>query len=188
VETWGLHSQRTASNLASIADVSKGTLSCLRNYSSVPELTYPGGNGSEEFMRSLAVTVATASVLAFAFSQGPVLAQGYDNGAVGRPLQLDGGPSLGSESRGQSVDGRSEGTKQSPGVTSEKGQTGSGKIGETAIRARSQTHIGLRHRLRHRLALHKRSHHVFAFHMQRHRFVIHRHSRRFVAFSAPASV
>src|SRR5260370_38995463 len=142
--------------------VPKGTLSCLRNYSSAPELTYPGGNGSEEFMRSLAVTAATALVLAFAFPQGPVLAHGHDDGAVGRPLPLDGGPSLGSDSRGQSLGGRSERTEQSAGVTSEKGQARIGQTGETAIRGRSQTHIGLRHRL----ALHKRSHHVFAFHVQ----------------------
>jgi len=139
-------------------------------------------------MRSLAVTVATASVLALAFPQGPVLAQGYDNGAVGRPLQLDGGPSLGSDSRGQSFGGRSEGTEQPAGVTSEKSQVRIGKTGETTIRARSQTHIGLRYRLTQRLALHQRRHHVFAFHVQRHRFVIHRHGRRLVASSEPASV
>src|SRR5258707_15634878 len=103
-------------------------------------------------MRLLALTVATASVLAFAFPAGPVLAQGYDNGAVGRPLQLDGGSSLGSDSRGQSFDGRSKGTEQPAGVTSEKGQTRIGKTGETAVRARSQTHLGLKHRLSHRLA------------------------------------
>ena len=138
-------------------------------------------------MRLLALAVATASVLAFAFPAGRVLAQGYDDGAVGRPLQLDGGSSLGSDSRGQSLGGRSERTEQPAGVTSEKSQIRIGKIDETTIRPRSQTHIGLRHRL----ALHKRSHHLFAFHAQRHlafhaqrhRFVIHRHGRRFVAFS-----
>jgi hypothetical protein len=139
-------------------------------------------------MRSLAVTVVTASVLALAFPEGPVLAQSYDNGAVGRPLQLDGGSSLGSDNRGQSFGGRSEGTEQSAGVTSEKSQTPIGKIDETAIRTQSQTHTGLRYRLRHGLAHHKRSHHVFAFHPRRHRFVIPRHSRRFVAFSGPAGV
>ena len=139
-------------------------------------------------MRSLAVTVATASVLAFTFPAGRVLAQGNDNGAVGRPLQLDGGSSLGSDSRGQSLGGRSESSEQPAGVTSEKSQTPIGKTGETTVRARSQTHLGLRYRLRHSLALHKRRHHVFAFHVPRHRFVIHRHGRRFVAFSEPASV
>ena len=139
-------------------------------------------------MRLLALTVATASVLAFTFPAGRVLAQGNDNGAVGRPLQLDGGSSLGSDSRGQSLGGRSERTEQPAGVTSEKSQIRIGKIDETTIRPRSQTHIGLRHRLRHRLALHKRSHHLFAFHAQRHRFVIHRHGRRFVALSEPAGV
>ncbi len=139
-------------------------------------------------MRSLAVTVVTASVLAFAFPQGPVLAQSYDNGAVGRPLQLDGGSSLGSDNRGQSSGGRSEGTEQSVGVASEKSQTPIGRTDEATVRAQSQTHTGLRYRLRHRLALHKRMHHVFAFHVQRHRFVIPRHGRRFVAFSEPAGV
>jgi hypothetical protein len=139
-------------------------------------------------MRLLALTVATASVLAFAFPEGPVLAQGHDDGAVGRPLQLDGGPSLGSDSRGQSFGRRSEGTEQPAGVTSEKSQIRIGQTGETTARVRSQTHIGLRYRVRHSLALHRRSHHVFVFHVPRHGFVIHRHGRRFVAFSEPASV
>ena len=138
-------------------------------------------------MRSLAVAVATAAVLAFAFPQGPARAQGHDDGAVGRPLQLDGGPSLGSDSRGQSSGGRSESSEQPAGVTSEKGQTRIGTTGETTARGRSQTHLGSRYRLRHSFALHRRGHHVFAFHVPRHRFVIHRHVRRFVAFSEPAS-
>jgi hypothetical protein len=138
-------------------------------------------------MRSLALGVATAAVLTVAFPQGPVLAQGHDDGAVGRTLQLDGGPSPGSDSRGQSSGGRSEGTEQPAGVTSEKRQTGIGTTGETTSRAHSQTHIGLRHRLRHSLALHKRGHHVFVFHVPRHGFLIHRHGRRFVTFSEPAS-
>ena len=139
-------------------------------------------------MRLLALAVATASVLAFAFPAGPVLAQGYDNGAVGRPLQLDGGPSLKSDSHGQSFGGRSESSERPAGVTAEQSQTRIGQTGETTARARSQTHIGLRYRLRHGLALHRRSHHVFVFHVPRHGFVIHRHGRRFVAFSEPASV
>jgi hypothetical protein len=149
-------------------------------------------------MRLLALTVATASVLAFAFPAGRVLAQGNDNGAVGRPLQLDGGSSLGTDSRGQSLGGRSERTEQPAGVTSEKGETRIGKADETSIRPHSQTHTGLRHPLRHRLALHKHRHHLFAFHAPRHhlfafhaprhRLVIHRHGRRLVAFSEPASV
>jgi hypothetical protein len=137
-------------------------------------------------MRLLALTVATASVLAFALPAGRVLAQGHDDGAVGRPLQLDGGPSLGSDSRGQSSGGRSESAEQPAGVTSEKSQTG--QTGEATARVRSQTHHGLKDRLRHSLAHHRRSHHVFAFHVPRHRFVIHRHGRRFVASSEPTSV
>jgi hypothetical protein len=158
-------------------------------------------------MRLLALTVATASVLAFAFPAGRVLAQGNDNDAVGRPLQLDGGSPLGTDSRGQSLGGRSERTEQPAGVTSEKSEMRIGKTDETTIRPRSQTHTGLRYPPRHRLALHKRSHHLFAFHAPRHhrfafhprhrlfafhaprhRFVTHRHGRRFVAFSEPASV
>jgi hypothetical protein len=159
-------------------------------------------------MRLLALTVATASVLAFAVPAGRVLAQGNDNDAVGRPLQLDGGAPLGSDSRGQSFGGRSERTEQPASVAPEKSETRIGKTDETTSRPRAQMHTGLRYPLRHRLALHKRSHHLFAFHAPRHhrfafhgprhrlfafhaprhRFVIHRHGRRFVAFSAPASV
>ena len=139
-------------------------------------------------MRLLALTVATASVLAFTFPAGRVLAQGNDNGAVGRPLQLDGGSSLGSDNRGQSSGGRSEGSERSAGVTSEKRQPPIGRTDAATVRAQSQTRTGLRYRLRHGLAHHKRSHRVFAFHPQRHRFVIPRHGRRFVAFSEPAGV
>jgi hypothetical protein len=122
---------------------------------------------SEELMRLLALTVATASVLAFAFPQTPrVLAQGSDSGAVGRPLQLDGGSSLGSDNRGQSFGGRSEGTEPSAGVRSEKSQTDIAKTGETTVRGRSRSRIGLSSR-------------------PRHRFVIHRRGRRFVEFNEP---
>jgi hypothetical protein len=137
-------------------------------------------------MRSLALTVATAAVLAFAFAQGPVLAQGHDDGAVGRTLQLDGGPSLGSDNRGQSSGGRSESSAPPAGVTTEQSQTRIGTTDETTARARSQTHLGSRYRLRHSLALHRRGHHVFVFHVPRHGFVVHRHGRRFVAFGEPA--
>jgi hypothetical protein len=64
----------------------------------------------------LALNVATAAVLAFAFPPGPqVLAQGYDNG-IGRPLQLDGGPA-GSDNPGQ-TGSRSEGSEPSAGTKS----------------------------------------------------------------------
>src|SRR5467141_1313789 len=158
---------------------------------------------AEELMRLLALTVATVTVVAFAFPQTPrVLAQGFDTGAVGRPLQLDGGPSLGSDNRGQSG-GR---TEQSAGVRSEKDQTSSGKTGETTIRERSQTSTGLSserkhrvviykrghrvvafNRLRHRFAIHRHGNHLLAFSGSRHRFVIHRHGRRFVAFNEPGA-
>jgi len=128
-------------------------------------------------MKLLALTVATATVLAFAFHQTPrVLAQGSDSGAVGRPLQLDGGPSLGSENRGQSFGGRSEATEQSAGVRSEKNQTSTGKTDETTIRSRSQTTIGLRSQHKHR---------VVRFNGPRHYFAIHRHGHRFFAFNGP---
>jgi hypothetical protein len=113
----------------------------------------------------------------------PVLAQGYDNGAVGRPLQLDGGPSLESDHRGQ-TGARSEGTEPSAGTKSEKGQTGIEKTGETMIHGRSHTHIGLSSHARHHLVFHRRGPHFFAFRPPRHQFVIHRHGRRFVAFDA----
>src|SRR5882672_5243087 len=125
---------------------------------------------SEELMRLLALTIATASVLAFAFPQTPrVLAQGSDSGAVGRPLQLDGGPSLGSDNRGQSSGGR---TEQSAGVRSEEDQTSSGKTGETTIRERSRTSVGLSSERKHRVVIYKRGHHVVAFNGPRHRFAI----------------
>ena len=135
-------------------------------------------------MRLLALTVATATVLTFAFSQ-KVLAQGHDDGAVGPTLRLDGGPPLGTDNRGQ-TSSRSESTEPSAGTTSKKSQTGIEKTGESAIRGRSKTHIGWRFRPGHRFAFHRRGHHVFAFHVPRHRFVIHRHGRRFVAFNEPS--
>jgi hypothetical protein len=141
---------------------------------------------SEELMRLLALTIATASVLAFAFPQTPrVLAQGSDSGAVGRPLQLDGGPSLGSDNRGQSSGGGSERTEPSAGVRSEKSQTQIGKTSETTVRGRSRSRIGLSSRPRHRLVIYRRGHHVVAFNGPRHGFAIHRHGHHLVAFSGP---
>jgi hypothetical protein len=137
-------------------------------------------------MRLLVLTVATATVLTLAFSQ-KVLAQGHDDGAVGRPLQLDGGPSPGSDNHGQ-IGSRSEGTQPFAGTTPKNSQTGMEKTGEAAIRVRSKTHIGWRSRPSQRFAIHKRSHHVFALRVPRHRFVIHRHGRRFVAFNEPSGV
>ncbi len=138
---------------------------------------------AEELMRLLALTVATATVVAFAFPQTPrVLAQGSDSGAVGRPLQLDGGPSLGSDNRGQSSSGR---TEQSAGVRSEEDQTSSGKTGETTIRERSRTSVGLSSERKHRVVIYKRGHHVVAFNGPRHRFAIHRHGHHLLAFSGP---
>jgi hypothetical protein len=157
---------------------------------------------AEELMKSLALTVATTAILTFAFPLTPqVLAQGTDDGAVGRPLQLDGGPSVGSENHGQ-AGSKSEATE--PSASSKKSQTAIEKAGETAIGGRSKTHIGSRLRPRHRFAVHKRRYHVFAFHVPRqrfafhgprqrfafhvpgHRFVIHRHGRRFVAVNESA--
>jgi hypothetical protein len=69
-------------------------------------------------MRLLALNVATATVLAFAFPQAPqVLAQTYEDGSMGRPLQLDGGPAAGSDNRGQ-TGSRSEGSEPSAGTKS----------------------------------------------------------------------
>jgi hypothetical protein len=137
-------------------------------------------------MRLLAVTVVSATVLAFAFPQTPrVLAQWSDSGAANRPLQLDGGPSLGSDNRGQSFGGQSEGTEQSGASSSEKSQARVGKTGETAFRGRSQTHIGLSFQSRHRVVIHKRGPRFFAFNHPRHRFVIHRRGHRVVAFNEP---
>jgi hypothetical protein len=69
-------------------------------------------------MRLLALNVATAPVLAFAFPQAPqVLAQTYEDGSMGRPLQLDGGPAAGSDNPGQ-TGSRSEGGEPSAGTKS----------------------------------------------------------------------
>jgi hypothetical protein len=140
-------------------------------------------------MRLLALTVATTTMLTFAFPLAPrVLAQGTDDGAVGRPLQLDGGPSLGSDNHGQ-TGSRSEATEAS--TSSKKSQVDQiavEKTGETAIGGRSKTHGGWRLRPRHRFTMHKRRYHVFAFHMPRHRFVIHRRGRRFVAVNESTGV
>ena len=129
-------------------------------------------------MRLLSITVASATALAITFSQTPqVLAQGHDDGAVGPTLRLDGGPSLGSDTRG--IGARSEGTQPSIGTKPEKNQTGNEKTGEATIRGRSHTHIGWSPRMRHHFVIRQRGH-IFALHMPRHRFVIHRHGRRFV--------
>jgi hypothetical protein len=88
-------------------------------------------------MRLLTITVATTVVLAIAFSQTPrVLAQGHDDGAVGRPLQLDGGPSLGSDNHGE-ASAHSESNEPSASVRSEKSQTGVATTAETTIRGRA---------------------------------------------------
>src|SRR5260370_23147166 len=99
------------------------------------------------------LTIATAAVLTFAFSQS-VLAQSHDDGAVGRPLQLDGGSSLGSDNRG--IGARSEATEPSVGARSEKSQTGIEKTGEAHIPGRCHTHIGRSFRAKHRFAIHRR--------------------------------
>ena len=130
-------------------------------------------------MRLLTIAVATATVFTLALSQTPqVLA--HDDGAVGPILRLDGGPSLGSDNRGQ-TGARSESTEPSAGVRSEKGQTSIEKTAETKVRGRSHTHTGLNSRAKHRFVSHRRGHHIMAFRMPRHRFVIRRHGRRFVA-------
>src|SRR6267154_2104365 len=122
---------QTSRRGGSAGGVSNGNM----NHSSSPELTYAEGQQlAEELMRLLALTVTTATVLAFAVPQtSRVLAQGSDTGAVGRPLQLDGGPSLGSDNRGQSSGGGSERSEPSAGVRSENNQTHIGKTGETTV-------------------------------------------------------
>jgi len=136
-------------------------------------------------MRLPALTIAAATALTFAFPHPAVLAQSHDDGAVGQPLQLDGGPSLGSDNHGQ-IGLRSEGTKPSAGTTPAKSQTGVENAGEIAIRGHRKTHVGWRSQPRHRFVFHGRSHHIFAFRLPRHRFVIHRHGRRFVASNEPS--
>jgi len=182
--------RRTASNLAPIA-----SLFLKREHKLPSKLFFITGidvlgtsRASEELMRLLALTVATASVLTLAFPPTPrVLAQGSDTGAVGRPLQLDGGPSLGSDNRGPSSGGGSERTEPSAGVRTENSQTRIGKTGDTTVRGPSRSRIGWSSRPRHRFVFHRRGHHVVAFRGPRHRFVIQRHGRRFVAFNEPGA-
>jgi len=124
-------------------------------------------------MKLLVVTVATATVLAFAFSQTrPVLAQGGDIGAASRPFPLDGGSSPGSDDRGQSSGERSEGTERSGDVGSEKNQTRIGKTGETLFRG-------------HRAVIHKHSRRVIAISHPRHH---HRRGHRVVELKEPSGV
>jgi hypothetical protein len=138
-------------------------------------------------MRLLALSVATATVLALALPQTPpVLAQSRDDGAVGPTLRLDGGPPLGTDNR--ETGARSERTEPSTGAGPEKGQTGIEKTDETIIRGRSHTHVGWNSRAKPRFVIHRRAHHIFAFHAPRRPFAIHRHGRRFVAFNEPSSV
>ena len=166
-----------------VEDGSYGTIGYFRNYSPAAELTYPGkANTAEELMRLSALTIAAATALTFAFPQTSVIAQGHDDGVVGRTLRLDGRAPLGSDTNGQSG-GRSESTEPTASAKSEKAQTGIEKTGDTAIRTRSPTHIGLRSHAKHRFVFHRRGHHMMAFHMPRPRFVIHRHGRRFVALN-----
>jgi hypothetical protein len=123
-------------------------------------------------MRLLALTAATALVLAFASPQTPLVLAHDDTGAVGRPFQLYAPP--GSDNRGHRE--RSEGTERSDTAASDKGETRSGEAGETTNRGRSE-----RSQVRHRVVIHKRGHHLAAFNWPRHHSVIHRRGRRFVA-------
>jgi hypothetical protein len=121
-------------------------------------------------MKLAAAAVVTATTLAFAFAPTPpVLAQGADAGAASRPFPLDGGPSPGSESRGQSNGEQSEGAERSGNSGSDKSQTHAGKTGETTFRGR---HVGI----------HKHSRRVLA----RHHFLIHRRGHRVVAVDEPS--
>lgn|SRR5579871_4548625 len=122
-------------------------------------------------MKLLVLAVATVTVLASAFPQAtPVLAQGGDIGAASRPYPLDGGPSAGSDDRGQSSE-KSEGAGRSGDVSSEKGPPSSGKTGETQLRG-------------HRVVTHRHSHHVIAISHSRH----HRRGRHVVALNEPSGV
>jgi hypothetical protein len=117
-------------------------------------------------MKLLVATVATATVLVFAFGQTqPVLAQEADIGAASRPFPLDGGSSPRSDDRGQSSGEQSEGTERSGGVGSEKSQTRTETTGEIGLRG-------------HRVVIHKHSRRVIALSHSRHRLLIHRRGHR----------
>jgi hypothetical protein len=127
-------------------------------------------------MKLLVATVATATVLTFAFRQAPpVLAQEADIGASSRPFPLNGGSSSRSDDRGQSSGEPSQGTERSGDVSSEKSQTRSETTGETLIRG-------------HRVVIHKHSRRIFALSHSRHRLLIHRHGHRVVALNEPSGV
>src|SRR3979490_1849546 len=105
-------------------------------------------------MRPLALTVATAAVVAFAFPQiSRVQAQGADSKSsasarqpsAGQARGLDGASTRGSDGRGSSVVERSESPGRSAGE-SERSQSSVGaraKSRETTIHGRSQTRIGV---------------------------------------------
>jgi hypothetical protein len=105
-------------------------------------------------MRLFALTAATAAVVAFAIPQIPhVLAQGPDTQSGASAQQGNAGQGRGSgdaatrsDSRGQSVGGRSEDSERFAGAKSKKSQTSVGisaKSREATIRGRSQTRIGV---------------------------------------------
>jgi hypothetical protein len=128
-------------------------------------------SASEELMKLTAVTVVTATVLAFAFPQTPpVLAQEGEIGAASRPFPLNDRSSAGTDSRGQLLGEQSKGTERSDAVGSERRQT---NAGETAVRERSQNHIGLSHHPAHRIAAYKRGRRFFAISHHRHGLVTH---------------
>ena len=111
-------------------------------------------------MRLIALSVATAALVAFAIPQIPrVQAQGSNtqSGAnasqsttgqstTGQSRRSDGASTRGSNSRGASVGERSENAGRSAGVRSGKSQSSVGirtKSSETTVGGRSQTRIGV---------------------------------------------
>src|SRR5262249_25541853 len=115
-------------------------------------------NTAEELMRLPALTVAAAIALTFAFPYTLVLAQGNDDGVVGRTLRLDGGAPLGSDNSGQSSGAQSQGTERSGAVSSEKNQIEPGKTGQTTVGRHSQTRFGSRPRARHHFVMRRPGH------------------------------
>lgn len=132
-------------------------------------------------MRLLALTVATAAMVAFAFSQTPrALAQGSET--------QSGASTSGAGAASQGVTGGSESSERPAGVTSEKGKTSvrteTTKGRHTMIHKRGRGVIAFKEPGR-RVVIHKRGRGVVAFKETGRGVVIHKRGRGAVAFREP---
>jgi len=149
-------------------------------------------------MRLIALSVATAALVAFAIPQIPrVQAQGSNtqSGAnasqsttgqstTGQSRRSDGASTRGSNSRGASVGERSENAGRSAGVRSGKSQSHT-KSSETTVGGHSQTRIGVNSGSREDIVIkRKRAHGVVTFNDEpRRRVVIKRRHPDVITFN-----